>query len=72
MSVSGSFGQPGQYIKKLEADYEQLLSAVFHVFEVRFFLFFKPEVPALGLLYPPLSVRPKLNTYLHNAQGRIR
>ena len=62
MSVSGSFGQPGQYIKKLEADYEQLLSAVFHVFEVRFFLFFKPEVPALGLLYPPLSVRPSVRS----------
>ena len=33
-------------------------------------LIFKREVPALGLLYPPLSVRPvpnlNFNIYLHN------
>ena len=38
ISVSGPFGQPGQYIKKkLGADYEQLLRAFFSCFRGPFF-----------------------------------
>ena len=46
---------PVSFLENLNCSFEQI---------------FKPEVPALGLLYPPLSVpsRPKLNTYLHNAR----